>query len=225
MDDRRGLLKDALVKFTAGIILIGLLIFLPAWDIKWREGWLFMGLLFIPMCIAGVVMYLKAPDLLRSRLRNKESQGEQKTVIRLSGLMFVAAFVAAGLNHRFGWMKFPRSMVISGCVVFLCAYIMFAEVLRENAYLSRVIEVQEGQKVVDTGLYAVVRHPMYSATVFLFLSMALILDSPISFIIMLLYIPMIAVRAVNEEKVLEKELEGYTEYEKKVRYRIIPYIW
>lgn len=225
MDDRRGLLKDALVKFTAGIILIGLLIFLPAWDIKWREGWLFMGLLFIPMCIAGVVMYLKAPDLLRSRLRNKESQGEQKTVIRLSGLMFVAAFVAAGLNHRFGWMKFPRSMVISGCVVFLCAYIMFGEVLRENAYLSRVIEVQEGQKVVDTGLYAVVRHPMYSATVFLFLSMALILDSPISFIIMLLYIPMIAVRAVNEEKVLEKELEGYTEYEKKVRYRIIPYIW
>ena len=225
MDDRRGLLKDALVKFIAGIILIGLLIFLPAWDIKWSEGWLFMGLLFIPMCIAGVVMYLKAPDLLRSRLRNKESQGEQKTVIRLSGLMFVAAFVAAGLNHRFGWMKFPRSMVISGCVVFLCAYIMFAEVLRENAYLSRVIEVQEGQKVVDTGLYAVVRHPMYSATVFLFLSMALILDSPISFIIMLLYIPMIAVRAVNEEKVLEKELEGYTEYEKKVRYRIIPYIW
>ena len=225
MDDRRGLLKDALVKFIAGIILIGLLIFLPAWDIKWSEGWLFMGLLFIPMCIAGVVMYLKAPDLLRSRLRNKESQGEQKTVIRLSGLMFIAAFVAAGLNHRFGWMKFPRSMVISGCVVFLCAYIMFAEVLRENAYLSRVIEVQEGQKVVDTGLYAVVRHPMYSATVFLFLSMALILDSPISFIIMLLYIPMIAVRAVNEEKVLEKELEGYTEYEKKVRYRIIPYIW
>ena len=225
MDDRKGLLKDALVKFTAGIILIGLLIFLPAWDIKWREGWLFMALLFIPMCIAGVVMYLKAADLLRSRLRNKENQGEQKTVIRLSGLMFVAAFVAAGLNHRFGWMKFPRSMVISGCVVFLCAYIMFAEVLRENAYLSRVIEVQEGQKVVDTGLYAVVRHPMYSATVFLFLSMALILDSPISFIIMLVYIPIIAVRAVNEEKVLEKELEGYTEYEKKVRYRIIPYIW
>ena len=225
MDDRRGLLKDALVKFTAGIILIGLLLFLPAWDIKWREGWLFMGLLFIPMCIAGVVMYLKAPDLLRSRLRNKESQGEQKTVIRLSGLMFVAAFVAAGLNHRFGWVSFPRPVVIAGCVIFLLSYVVFAEVLRENAYLSRIIEVQEGQKVVDTGLYGIVRHPMYSATVFLFLSMALILDSPISFLIMLFYIPLIAKRAKNEEKVLEEGLEGYTEYEKKVRYRIIPFIW
>ncbi len=225
MDDRRGLLKDALVKFTAGIILIGLLIFLPAWDIKWSEGWLFMGLLFIPMCIAGVVMYLKAPDLLRSRLRNRESQGEQKTVIRLSGLMFVAAFVAAGLNHRFGWMKFPRSMVISGCVVFLCAYIMFAEVLRENAYLSRVIEVQEGQKVVDTGLYGVVRHPMYAVTLALFLAMPLVLGSPLSFAVMLCYVPLIVRRIRNEEQVLEKGLAGYAEYEKKVRWRLIPGIW
>ena len=225
MDDRRGLLKDALVKFTAGIILIGLLLFLPAWDIKWREGWMFMALLFIPMCIAGTVMYLRAPDLLRSRLRNKESEGEQKQVIRGSGLMFLAAFIVAGLNHRFGWISFPRPVVIAGCVIFLLSYVVFAEVLRENAYLSRIIEVQEGQKVVDTGLYGIVRHPMYSATVFLFLSMALILDSPISFLIMLFYIPLIAKRAKNEEKVLEEGLEGYTEYEKKVRYRIIPFIW
>jgi len=223
--ERQGLLKDALIKFAAGIILIGLLLFLSAWDIKWRNGWMFMVLLFVPMCIAGVVMYIRAPDLLRSRLRNKESEGEQKQVIRGSGLMFFGAFIVAGLNYRFGWISFPRGIVTAGCIIFLLSYIMFAEVLRENTYLSRIIEVQEGQKVVDTGLYGIVRHPMYSATVFLFLSMALILDSPVSFLIMLIYIPLIGKRARNEEKVLEEGLEGYTEYEKKVRYRIIPYIW
>lgn len=223
--ERQGLLKDALVKFTAGVILIGLLLFLPAWDLKWHNGWMFMVLLFVPMCIAGVIMYLKAPDLLRSRLRNRESEGEQKQVIRGSGLMFLAAFITAGLNHRFGWIRFPKGIVTAGCVIFLLSYVMFAEVLRENAYLSRIIEVQEGQKVVDTGLYGIVRHPMYSATVFLFLSMALILDSPVSFLIMLVYIPLIGKRAKNEEKVLEEGLEGYKDYEKKVRYRIIPFIW
>ncbi|MBP0969900.1 MAG: isoprenylcysteine carboxylmethyltransferase family protein [Oscillospiraceae bacterium] len=223
--DRKGLLKDALVKYIAGVVLVGLLVFLPAWDIKWPNGWMFMALLFVPMCFAGIVMYLKAPDLLRSRLRNKESQGEQKDVIRLSGLMFVATFVVAGLNRRFGWINFPKTVVAAGCVVFLLSYLMFAEVLRENAYLSRVVEVVEGQKVVDTGLYGIVRHPMYTASVLLFLSMPLILDSPVSFLIMLIYIPLIAKRARNEEKVLEEELEGYTEYEKKVRYRLIPFIW
>lgn len=219
------LLKDAITKFTAGIILLGVLLFLPAGTLTWRDGWIFMGLLFVPMFLAGIVMYLKAPNLLRSRLNAKETQSEQQSVIKYSGLMFLAAFIIAGLNYRFGWIRFPRVIVIIGRVLFLLAYAMFAEVLRENEYLSRTIEVQEGQTVVDTGLYGIVRHPMYSATVILFLAMALILDSPISFVIMLAYIPIIVKRIRNEEEVLEKELKGYDEYKKKIRYRLIPFVW
>ena len=219
------LLRDAIVKFIAGIILIALLLFLPAGTLRWAGGWRFMALLFIPMFCAGIIMYLKAPELLRSRLNAKEKQGEQKDVIRYSGLMFLAEFILAGLNHRFGWTSFPKACVTAGCVVFLLSYGMFGEVLRENAYLSRTIEVREGQKVVDTGLYGIVRHPMYTATVFLFLSMPVILGSVISFVIMLAYIPIIVKRIRNEEEVLDKELEGYSEYRRKIRYRLVPYIW
>ena len=219
------LLKEGLIKIISGIVLLGLLLFLPAGSLGWKNGWLLMALLFIPMFCAGILMYFKAPDLLRSRLKAKENQQEQKSVILLSGLMFIAAFVLAGLNYRFEWIKMPKWIVTAGCIIFLLAYIMFGEVLRENRYLSRIIEVQEGQKVVDTGLYGVVRHPMYSATVLLFLSMPLVLGSPLSFIVMLLYIPLITKRIKNEEQVLEQELEGYTEYKQKVKYRILPFIW
>ena len=184
-----------------------------------------MVILFIPMFIAGIVMYLKAPDLLKSRLDNKEKEAEQKDVIGLSGLMFIAAFVIAGLNYRFNWISFPEIVVYIGIVVFLISYLMFAEVLRENQYLSRTVKVEEDQKVVDTGLYGIVRHPMYSASTFLFLSMPLVLNSPISFVIMLTYIPLIMKRIRNEEKVLEEGLPGYKEYKQKVRYRMIPFIW
>lgn len=221
----RQLLKDALIKFVAGILLVGCLLFLPAGTLKWRNGQIFMIVLFVPMFLAGIVMYLKAPDLLKSRLNAKEKQSEQKDVIRYSGLMFLTAFILAGLNHRFGWMEFPNGTVMAGCVLFLLSYLLFAEVLRENSYLSRTIEVKEDQKVVDTGLYGIVRHPMYAVTLFLFLSMPLILNSPISFMIMLGYIPIIVKRILNEEEFLEKELKGYTEYKKKVRYRLIPYLW
>ncbi|MBR5754678.1 MAG: isoprenylcysteine carboxylmethyltransferase family protein [Erysipelotrichaceae bacterium] len=222
---KNGLLKDAIVKYIAGVILVGLLIFLPAGSLEWRNGWLFMGLLFVPMFIAGIVMYLKAPDLLRSRLNAREKQSEQKDVISYSGVMFLAAFIVAGLNHRFQWFHLPDSVIIAASVVFVLSYLMFAEVLKENAYLSRTIEVQEDQTVVDTGLYGIVRHPMYTATIFLFLAMPLILGSPISFVIMLLYIPLIVKRIKNEEMVLENELKGYREYKEKVRYRLVPYIW
>ncbi len=185
-----------------------------------------MAVLFIPMLVAGIVMFLKAPDLLRSRLNAKEKEKTQQGVIKYSGLMFLAAFIVAGLNFRNkNWVGFPEFVVRFGVIVFLAAYAMFAEVLRENAYLSRTIEVQKGQKVVSTGLYGIVRHPMYSATVFLFLSMPLILNSPIAFLIMLVYIPIIVIRIKNEEEVLEKELDGYKEYKKKTKYRLIPFIW
>ena len=219
------LLKEALIKYIAGIVLIGLILFIPAGTLDWKNGQLFMIVLFVPMFIAGIIMYLKAPDLLRSRLNAKEKQSEQKDVINYSGLMFLAAFIIAGLNYRFKWIMFPNSIVIIGVIIFLLSYLLFAEVLRENAYLSRTIEVVENQKVVDTGLYGIVRHPMYMATLFLFLSMPLILNSPISFVIMLVYIPIIIKRIKNEEKVLEKELQGYKEYKKKIKYRLIPYIW
>jgi protein-S-isoprenylcysteine O-methyltransferase Ste14 len=222
---KKGLLKEALIKYCAGIILVALLLFLPAGTLKWRNGWLFMALLFIPMCVAGILMYVKAPDLLRSRLNAKEKQSEQKDVISYSGIMFVAAFVVAGLNHRYGWITMPDVFVAIGAVVFLLSYAGFGEVLRENAFLSRTIEVKEDQTVVDTGLYGIVRHPMYTASVFLFLSMPLILNSLISFLIMLVYIPLIVKRIRNEEEVLEKELKGYREYKEKIRYRLIPYIW
>lgn len=219
------LLKEALIKYIFGIILIALILFLPAMDIHWFNGWLFMALLFIPMFVAGIIMYYKAPDLLRSRLNAKEKQSTQKDVIKYSGLMFLASFIVAGLNHHFKWMFFPNSIVIIGSIIFLLSYLMFGEVLRENAYLSRTIEVKENQEVVDTGLYGIVRHPMYTATIFLFLSMPLILNSPISFVIMLVYIPIIITRIKNEEEVLEKELKGYKEYKEKIKYRLIPFIY
>ena len=222
---KKGLLKDALIKIAFGIVAMGLLLFLPAGTIHWLDGWLLMIILFVPMFFAGLVMYAKAPDLLRSRLRDKETQSEQKDVIKYSGLMFLAAFIIAGLNYRFQWIMMPRAVVWIGVVIFLLAYCLFGEVLRENQYLSRVIEVQEDQTVVDTGLYGVVRHPMYTATVLLFLSMPLVLNSLISFIIMLAYIPIIVKRIKNEEEVLETELKGYKEYKQKVKYRLIPFIW
>ncbi|MBR3302547.1 MAG: isoprenylcysteine carboxylmethyltransferase family protein [Firmicutes bacterium] len=223
MDNK--LLKDAIIKFVCGVVLIGVLLFLPAWDIKWRNGWILMAILFVPMFFAGIVMYKKAPDLLRSRLKAKETQSEQKDVISYSGIMFLAAFVLAGLNHHFGWTTLPAWIVWAGVVIFLLAYCLFGEVLRENRYLSRTIEVREDQEVVSTGLYGVVRHPMYTATVLLFLAMPLVLGSWPSFIIMLAYIPIIVKRIKNEEQVLEEELKGYKDYIEKVRYRLIPYIW
>ena len=222
---KKGLLKDALIKIAFGIVAMGLLLFIPAGTIHWPDGWLLMIILFVPMFFAGLVMYAKAPDLLRSRLRAKETQSEQKDVIRYSGLMFLAAFIIAGLNYRFQWIMMLRAVVWIGVVIFLLAYCLFGEVLRENQYLSRVIEVQEDQTVVDTGLYGIVRHPMYTATVLLFLSMPLVLNSLISFIIMLAYIPIIVKRIRNEEDVLETELKGYKEYKQKVKYRLIPFIW
>ena len=222
---KKGLLKDALIKIAFGIVAMGLLLFIPAGTIHWLDGWLLMIILFVPMFFAGLVMYAKAPDLLRSRLRAKETQSEQKDVIKYSGLMFLAAFIIAGLNYRFQWIMMPRAVVWIGVVIFLLAYCLFGEVLRENQYLSRVIEVQEDQTVVDTGLYGVVRHPMYTATVLLFLSMPLVLNSLISFIIMLVYLPIIVKRIKNEEEVLEQELKGYREYKQKVKYRLIPFVW
>ena len=222
---KKGLLKDALIKIAFGIVAMGLLLFIPAGTIHWLDGWLLIIILFVPMFFAGLVMYAKAPDLLRSRLRAKETQSEQKDVIKYSGLMFLAAFIIAGLNYRFQWIMMLRAVVWIGVVIFLLAYCLFGEVLRENQYLSRVIEVQEDQTVVDTGLYGVVRHPMYTATVLLFLSMPLVLNSLISFIIMLAYIPIIVKRIKNEEEVLEQELKGYKEYKQKVKYRLIPFIW
>ena len=213
------------MKFAAGLILVGLLLFLPAGTFAFWQAWLFIGILFVPMLIAGFVMMFRSPELLRKRLNAKEEQKEQKAVVALSGIMFLAAFVIAGLNFRFKWFVMPDWTVIIGTVVFLLAYAMYAEVLRENAYLSRTIEVQEDQKVIDTGLYGIVRHPMYSATLFLFISMGFVLASPISVAILLLYIPIIAKRMKNEEKILEEGLEGYTDYKKRVKYKVIPFVW
>ena len=221
----KGLLTQALTKFFLGVILLGVLIFVPADSFRFWQGWLLMGILFVPMFIAGLVMLAKNPDLLRKRLNAKEEEKEQKTVVALSGLLFIAAFVVAGLNWRFQWIVLPDWAVWVAAVVFLACYLLYAEVLRENTYLSRTIEVQENQKVVDTGLYGIVRHPMYMATTLLFLAMPLVLASPISFLILLLYIPLIAKRIKNEESVLEEGLEGYKEYKTKVRYRMIPFIW
>lgn len=216
---------QAIIKFISGIILMGLLLFVPAGTIHYPNGWILMAILFIPMFIAGIIMMIYNPELLKKRLNAKEEQNDQKTVIALSGIMFLAAFITAGLNYRFNWMHFPKWVVYLGIVLFLASYAMFGEVLRENTYLSRTVEVQENQKVVDTGLYGIIRHPMYSATLILFLSMGLVLDSPISFLILLTYIPIIAKRIENEEEVLEKGLEGYKEYKQKVKYKVIPLIW
>ena len=219
------LFVQAIVKYLAGVVLLGLLIFLPAGTLRFPNGWLLMALLFIPMLGAGIVMMLRDPALLEKRLNAKEQQGEQKEVVLGSGLMFIAAFVLAGLNFRFGWLRLPDWAVWAASVLFLLAYLMWGEVLRENAWLSRTVEVQEGQRVVDHGLYGVVRHPMYSASVLLFLSMPLVLNSPLSCLVMLCYLPLIAKRIRNEEKLLRKELPGYEEYAERVKYRLIPFIW
>ncbi len=221
----RGLLYQAILKFVLGVVIIGILIFLPAGTFDYWNAWLFMGILFIPMFFAGIVMMIKNPELLKKRLNAKEEQPEQSLVIKLSGLMFILGFVIAGLNFRFKWIMLSDWVSWVGAVIFLFSYLLYAEVLRENTYLSRTIEVRNGQKVIDIGLYGVVRHPMYAVTIFLFLSMPLILCSIISFAIFLAYPVIIAKRIRNEEAVLEKDLDGYIEYKKKVRYKIIPFLW
>ena len=221
----RTLLTQALIKFLAGILLLGLLIFLPAGSYAYWQGWLLMVILFVPMFIAGIVMLVKSPDLLSKRLNVKEKENDQKTVVALSGLLFMISFVTAGLNWRLNWWILPDWVVWTAAALFVLSYILYAEVLRENEYLSRTIEVQEGQKVIDTGLYGIVRHPMYMATVIMFLSMQLVLGSPISFVIMLGYIPVIAKRIRNEEDILTIGLDGYKEYKTRVRYKVIPFIW
>ena len=221
----RALFFQAIGKVLAGLLLAALLLFLPAGTLHYWNAWLLIVLLFVPMFLAGIVMMVKNPELLKKRLNAKEAEGEQRQVVALSGLMFIAAFVLAGLNFRFGWIEQPRWIVWAAAVVFLLAYGLYAEVLRENEYLSRTIEVQEHQTVVDTGLYGIVRHPMYAATLLLFPSMGLILGSPLSFCILLLYLPLIVKRIRNEEEVLEKGLDGYTEYKTRVKYRLFPGIW
>jgi protein-S-isoprenylcysteine O-methyltransferase Ste14 len=216
---------QAIIKFLLGIVLVGILIFLPAGTISFFNGWLFMGILFVPMFLAGIVMMCKNPELLKKRLSAKEKQKEQDLVVKLSGLMFIVGFVIAGLDFRFQWWPMPRPVAIVGAVVFLVAYILYAEVLRENAYLSRTIEVQENQKVIDTGLYGMVRHPMYSATLLLFLAMPIVLGSIYAFVVFLAYPFIIAKRIKHEEAFLEKELTGYAEYKQKVKCRLIPFIW
>ena len=216
---------QAISKFLIGFIIICALLFIPAGTLDYPNGWLFIVLLFIPMFFAGIVMLFKSPDLLRRRLNAKEEEKEQKTVILLSGIIFLVAFILAGLNFRYGWFKLPTVLIIISSVIFLIAYIMYAEVLRENEYLSRTVEVSENQKVVDSDLYGIVRHPMYTSTIFLFLSMPLVLDSIFSFIVMLIYPIIIIFRIRNEEKVLENELIGYKEYKEKVKYKLIPFLW
>jgi len=216
---------QAIAKFLLGVVLVGVLLFWPAGTLSFFNGWLFMSVLFIPMFFAGIVMMFKNPGLLKSRLNAKEKQREQSLVVKLSGLMFLAGFIVAGLGVRFNWYALPTPAVIVGTVLFIVAYIIYAEVLRENTYLSRTIEVQENQKVIDTGLYGIVRHPMYSATLLLFLSMPIVLGSVYSFLIFLVYPFIIAKRIKGEEEFLEKELSGYREYKQKVKYRLIPFIW
>ena len=218
-------MASAIIKLVVGLVIVGLLIFLPAGTVDYSCGWLFMAVLFVPMFIAGMVMLLRSPELLKKRLNAKEKESEQKSVVALSGIMFIAAFVVAGLNFRYSWCVLPSWVVYVATALFLFSYLLYAEVLRENEYLSRTIEVQEGQKVVGTGLYGIVRHPMYSATIVLFLSMPLVLGSLPSFFILLVYIPLIVKRIRNEEALLLRELDGYKEYCARVKYRILPFMW
>ena len=219
------LFVQAIAKFFLGVLLVGILLFLPAGTLAFSNGWLFMGILFIPMFFAGIVMMFINPELLKKRLNAKEKEREQSLVVKLSGLMFIAGFVVAGLGVRFSWYTFPKGVSVAAAAVFLLAYLLYAEVLRENTYLSRTIEVQENQKVIDTGLYGIVRHPMYAVTLLLFLAMPLVLGSLYSLVIFAVYPFIIAKRIKNEEMVLEKELQGYREYKDKVKYRLIPYVW
>lgn len=219
------LFLQAIIKFTLGLLIVGTLVFIPAGTIYYLNGWIFVGVLFIPMFVVGIILMIKSPELLRKRLNSKEKENEQKAVIILSSFMFFCGFIIAGLNYRYEWIMIPEIVVIIAAIIFLLGYILYAEVLRENKYLSRTIEVQEKQKVIDTGVYKIVRHPMYVSTILMFLSIPLILGSIISFIIFLVYPFIIAKRIKNEEKVLEKDLEGYLEYKDKVKYKIIPFIW
>ncbi len=219
------LLMEALTKFACGLLMVGLLIFLPAGTLDYTNGWLLIGLLFGPMLIAGFVMLAKSPEFLKKRLPAKEKQGTQKGVVALSGLMFIAGFVVAGLDFRFGWSTMPAWVVITASILFLVSYALYAEVMRENAYLSRTVKVEEGQTVVDTGLYGIVRHPMYMATVLLFLMVPLVLGSWYALIAFAFYPLIIIVRLTDEEDLLTRELPGYAEYKQKVKYRIIPFVW
>ena len=219
------LLLNAITKFIFGILLVGLLVFLPAGTLKFNDGWNLIIILFVPILVMGIVLLAKSPELLKKRLDGKEQESTQKGVVALSGLIFWAAFIVAGLDFRFGWTAVPFAVKTIAAVLFIASYLLYAEVMRENAYLSRTIEVQENQKVVDTGLYGIVRHPMYAATILMFLSIPLILGSWISFVIFLAYPVIIAVRIANEEKVLTEQLDGYREYKQKVKYRIIPFIY
>lgn len=223
MDTR--LFIQAIGKYILGILLFSSLLFIPAGTMKYWNAWLLIGILFIPMLIIGIILMIKNPELLRKRLNSKEKEQEQKSVIVLGGLMFICGFVVAGLDYRYQWFILPKWVVIAAAVLFLFSYLLYAEVLRENTYLSRIIEVQENQKVIDTGLYGIIRHPMYLSTLFLFLSIPLVLGSLFSFIIFLIY-PVIMVKRIrNEEQVLEKDLEGYLDYEKRIKFRVIPFIW
>jgi protein-S-isoprenylcysteine O-methyltransferase Ste14 len=219
------LFRNAIIRFAAGVLLLGILLFVPAGSLNWPEAWLLMALLFLPMLVAGIVLMVKNPALLARRLNSRESEPAQRQVVALSALMFVAAFVTAGLNKRFGWIVMPRWSELVAAALFLMGFLMYGEVLRENEYLSRTVEVAEGQRVVDTGLYGVVRHPMYAATLLMFLSMPLVLGSPVSLAIMLIYPVLIVRRIRNEEELLKRDLPGYGEYMQKVKYRLIPGIW
>lgn len=219
------LFLQAIIKFLLGVVLVGLLIFLPAGTFNYLGGWILMGILFIPMFIAGIIMLVKNPKLLASRLNAKEKEKKQDLVVKLSGLMFIAGFVVAGLDYRFKWLELPIYVNIIGSVIFILSYILYAVVLKQNTFLSRTIEVVDTQYVIDTGLYSLVRHPMYTATIFLFLAMPLVLGSLLSFVIFMLYPIIIVLRIKNEEMVLSRELVGYKEYLTKVKYRLIPYIW
>lgn len=221
----RKLMRQALTKYAAGLILVMLMVFLPAGTIHYWNGWLFISLLFVPMLFLGLILLIKAPGLLEKRLRSKENQQEQKNVIGWSAIMFLGGFILSALDFRFGWTYVPKAVVILASVILLAAYAMYAEVMRENAYLSRTVEVQENQKVIDTGLYGIVRHPMYFSTVLLFLAIPLVLGSWIGFVVFLGYPILLVKRIQNEEAVLEEGLQGYREYKKKVRYRMIPFVW
>lgn len=225
MKSQGKLFAEAICKFLAGVVLVGVLVFWPAGSFAFWQGWLLMGILFIPMFFAGLVMIAKNPELLRKRLDAKEKQKEQSLVVKLSGLMFLAGFIVAGLGFRLQWYVLPKIVVIIAAVIFIIAYALYAEVMRENTYLSRTIEVQENQKVIDTGLYGIVRHPMYSVTLLLFLAMPLVLGSIYSFVIFLAYPFIIAKRISGEEELLEKELDGYSQYKRKVKYRLVPFLW
>ena len=216
---------QALAKYVVGLAIVMALLFIPAGTLSYWQAWLFIGILFIPMLIVGIVLISHNPELLRKRLDAKEKEGEQKSVVAMSSLLFLAMFVIAGLNYRLGWWILPEWLVITGAILFLLGYAMYAEVMRENVWLSRTVEVQNNQQVVNTGLYGIVRHPMYSATLILFLTMPLVLASPWSFVIMLLYVPVVVKRIHNEEMVLKQELGGYKEYIQRIRYRLIPFIW